>query len=97
VALVGHHLPPVYPPGDVIDEYLYVHAPPVRHVPSEGRESLRLNLWLNNGGTPAPAGGQAIEVVVRDVVYLPEPAPWLGTLVGWGALGRLARRRRQAR
>ena len=55
-------------------------------MPSAGRARLRLNLWLNNAAAPPlqPAGGQPVEVVVRDVVYLPEPDA--GILLGSGLL-----------
>jgi hypothetical protein len=91
VALVGHHSPTGFPSEDVIDEYLYLHDPPVRHVPTAGRESLRLNLWLNNG---PPAGGQPLEVVISDVMYVPEPAAALLQAVGLAVLALLSRSRR---
>jgi hypothetical protein len=93
VALRGHHSPLSFPGNDVIDEYVYLHAPPANHVPSQGRERLRLNLWLN-GGAPQPAGGQPVEVVVTDVVFLPEPSRELLIFSGTLLLCLLARGRR---
>jgi hypothetical protein len=95
VALTGHHSPSSFPEQAVVDEYLYLHDPPARHVPSAGRESLRLNLWLNNvavggPGPPQPAGGQAVEVVITDVVYVPEPGAALLQAVGLAALAVLS-------
>lgn len=101
-ALQGHHTPATFTSADVIDEYLYLHDPPVRHVPSAGRESFRINLWPNNvelggGAPPQPAGGQAVEVVVSDVIYVPEPSGRAMLLAGVVALARLDRRRRLSR
>jgi hypothetical protein len=88
VALAGHHTPAGSAWMDVIDEYLYLHDPPSRHVPMAGREYFRLNLWLNNqevggGGPPQPAGGAPVEVLITDVThYVPEPEAWLLEPVG---------------
>ena len=87
---------------NVIDEYLYLHDPPSRHVPTAGREYLRLNLWLNNvvvagGASPQPAGGQPVEVVITDVVYVPEPGQMLLLPVGLAALALSPRSRRGER
>ena len=99
VALTGHRSPTDFPAPDVIDEYLYLHDPPMRHVPTAGREYLRLILWLNNvevggGGSPQPADGQSVEVVIKDVVYLPEPGAGLLQLVGVATLALLSLWRR---
>lgn len=99
VALTGHHSPTDFPAPDVIDEYLYLHDPPMRHVPTAGREYFRLILWLNNvevggGGSPQPADGQSVEVVIKDVVYLPEPGAGLLQLVGVATLALLSLWRR---
>jgi hypothetical protein len=105
VALTGHHSPDSQeglPAASIIDEYLYLHDPPVRHVPTAGREYLRLNLWLNNtalggggaGGPPQPAGGQPVEVVITDVLYVPEPAAAVLQSLGLAALALLSRSRR---
>jgi hypothetical protein len=81
---------------------LHLHDPPVRHVPTAGREYLRLNLWLNKtalggggaGGPPQPAGGQPVEVVISDVMYVPEPAAAVLQSLGLAALALLSRSRR---
>ena len=92
VALRGHHSPLGFPGIDVIDQHVYLHAPPATHVPAEGRERFRLNLWLN-GGALQPAGGQPVEVVITDVVYLPEPSGELMIFSGATLLCLLARGR----
>jgi hypothetical protein len=102
VALTGHHSPIDFPAMAVIDEYLYLHDPPSRHVPTAGREFLRLNLWLNNvavgvGSSPQPAAGQPVEVVVTDVLYVPEPSVLLVQPIGVAALALLSRSRRARR
>ena len=95
----GHHTKTSYLPGDVIDQWSYVHDPGAGHyVPTAGRAGLRLNLWINEvslGGAPppAPAGGATVEVVVTDVTYMPEPPRAALVLSGVAALGLLARRR----
>ncbi len=71
VALQGHHSPSNYPPESVIDQYLYLHDPERGHyVPTEGRESFRFNLWLNNGAT-APSDGQSAQVVITNFTFIP--------------------------
>jgi hypothetical protein len=97
VALRGHHSPTHFPPTDVIDEYLYVHDPPTKHVPSTGREHFRLNLWLNNvvggeGGQPQPANGLPVEVVITNVTYVPEPTLRPALMAAMFLLARLRRR-----
>lgn len=97
VALRGHHSPTRFPPTDVIDELLYVHDPPTKHVPSTGREHFRLNLWLNNvvggeGGQPQPANGQPVEVIVTDVAYVSEPTLRPALIAGIFLLSRVRRR-----
>ncbi len=82
VALRGHHWPTAFTPADLIDEHVFTHAPAQgRFVPTAGRATLRISLWLNDvamGGMPptSPAGGQAVEVIV-DRIALPEPDAWL--------------------
>lgn len=99
LALRGHHWPSSFAPGDVIDEYAYIHAPAEqRYVPTAGRETLRIALWLNHvelGGAPPPhpAGGEPVEVIVERIA-IPEPERWLLHAAGIGCLGLLARRRR---
>jgi hypothetical protein len=91
-ALLGHQDPCCFAPGDRIGHGLYLQEPSASHfVPSEGREHLRLNLWINAGGQPA--SGQAVEVVVSDVVYLPEPGTGGALLLGGALLAALARGR----
>ena len=63
----------------MIDEYLYVEDAGMSHfVPTEGRERLRLNAWINIGG--APAGGTEVEVIVTSFDFTPLVAvpmpPW---------------------
>jgi hypothetical protein len=100
VALRGHHWPTTFAEGDLIDEVEYTQAPEEgRIVPTEGRETPRLSLWLNNvavGGVPPtfPAGGQPVEVIV-DRIALPEPDPWLLRGVAGGFLALLLWRRRR--
>jgi hypothetical protein len=99
VALRGHHSPTSYAPTDVIDEFFYLHDPPASHVPAVGREYFRLNLWMNNvelggGGVPQPADGQPVEVVITDVVYVPEPGLRLALLAGASLHVFVVRRRR---
>ena len=99
VALRGHHSPTSYAPTDLIDEFFYPHDPPTSHVPAAGREYFRLSLWLNNvelggGGAPQPADGQPVEVVITDVVYVPEPGLRLALLVGAAFHVFVVRRRR---
>jgi len=56
-----------------------------------GGERIRLDPWFHPPG--GPSDGQPSEVVIRDVVQLPEPgAGWLRA-VGAGLLAALARRR----
>jgi hypothetical protein len=91
-ALTGHHAAWSFPLSALIGHGLYREAPEAGHfVPSAGRERLRLNLWINTGGQPAD--GQPAEVVISDVVHLPEPAPGLALPAGALLLARLARRR----
>ncbi len=100
VALTGHHSPAAFAAPDVIDNYLYTHSPPSRYVPTAGREYFRLNLWINSqevgGGGAAlqPADGEEVEVVVTDVVYVPEPGVLLSQCAGVAGLALLALRRR---
>jgi hypothetical protein len=94
-ALLGHHDPCCFPPSALIGHGLYREDASANHfVPSEGREQLRLNLWINGGGQPA--GGQPVEVSISDVVHLPEPAPGAGLVAGALALAGLARRRQSS-
>jgi hypothetical protein len=98
VALTGHRDHDDYAPADVIDSYVYTHAPASsRYVPSAGRAAFRINLWPNNvaiggPGPPQPAGGQRVEVVVTH--FVPEPDLSMGMTAGSLLLGLLARRRR---
>jgi hypothetical protein len=72
LTLAGHQSPTGYPNTSVIDDWPYVHEPAKQHyVPEPGRESVRLNLWLNQA---APANGQTIEVVVTDFSFVPMPS-----------------------
>jgi hypothetical protein len=101
VALRGHHAATSLSQADVIDEFFYVNNPPTSHVPAAGREYFRLNLWLNNvavggGGPHAPNSGQTVEVVVTDVVYLPESGLWVALLGGVFLLAFVDHRRRTA-
>lgn len=74
-ALRGDSSPANYPPGSVIDHYVYQHDPSAGHyVPTTGRESFRFNLWLNSGAT-APANGQPAEVVIKDFTFSPAGSP----------------------
>lgn len=63
VAARGSHEPGTDPGGDLIHDWSYAHDPASGHyVPTEGRESFRFNLWLNQpGGT---SNGQGAEVVI---------------------------------
>ena len=71
VALTGAHDPGSYSQSDVIGQYYYQHNPAADHfVPTEGRENFRFNLWLSTGS--APAGQQAVEVVISDFDFIPE-------------------------
>lgn len=91
VAVLGHHTPNAFAPGDVIDEWRYLHDPQESQlVPPAGRESLRLNLWLN-GGSSAPASGSSVEVVVSDVRFIPEPGVMPTVLLGAVVLVTLGR------
>jgi len=88
LALLGHHTPTSWSPGDLIDQWSYTHDPLQSHlVPPAGRESLRLNLWLG-AGKGAPASGQPVEVVVSDVRFV--PALDTSTSRGVGAIAILA-------
>jgi hypothetical protein len=90
LTLAGHQSPKDYPTASVIDDWTYQHESSAQHyVPTPGRESVRLNLWLNQ---PAPANGQAIEVVITDFSFVDSPAdvaanfgPPYGTWVLGGA------------
>jgi hypothetical protein len=91
-ALTGHHDPCCFPGSALVGHALYLEDASLSHfVPSEGRERLRLSLWINGGGQPA--GSQPVEVVIRDVVYLPEPGVGPSLPLGAWGLARLARRR----
>ena len=91
-ALQGHHAPCCFPPSALIGHGLYLEDAAANHfVPSEGRERLRLNLWINGGGQPA--NGLPAEVLITDISYLPEPTTSWGLLWGIGVLAGLARRR----
>ena len=69
LTLAGHQSPTGYPAASVLDNWTYVHEPTSQHyVPAPGRESVRLNLWLNQA---APADGQTIEVVITDFSFVP--------------------------
>lgn len=70
--LAGHQSPTGHPASSVIDYWTYVHEPVSQHyVPAPGRESVRVNLWLNQA---APADGQTIEVVITDFSFVASPA-----------------------
>ena len=72
LTLAGHQSPKGYPAASVIDDWTYLHEPTSQHyVPAPSRESVRLNLWLNQA---APADGQTIEVVVTDFSFVGSPA-----------------------
>jgi hypothetical protein len=65
LAVKGHHTPFDYSDTDVIHRYVYQHDAGAGHyVPTEGRGSFRLNLWLY--GSSAPARGEPVEVVITD-------------------------------
>lgn len=95
-AATGFH-PPTGPPAmDVIDEFSYSHGPPSSYVPPAGREYFRLNLWPNNvqiiGGPPAPASAQPVEVVIKDVTFVPEPGTWMSFAAGATIVAAMKRR-----
>ena len=72
-ALTGHQSEN-YPPGLLIDRWAYFHNPASGHyVPAPGRETVRLNLWLNNS-PPVPATNEPIEVVITDFSFTPAPS-----------------------
>ena len=72
-ALTGHQSEN-YPPGSLIDRWAYFHNPASGHyVPAPGRETVRLNLWLNNS-PPVPATNEPIEVVITDFSFTPAPS-----------------------
>jgi hypothetical protein len=54
------------------------------HVPREGKELVRINLWLNNAN--GPSDGQEVEVIIEKFLYEPLPAavalPHLFLLLG---------------
>ncbi len=66
--LLGNHQPGSFPPGAVIDHFVYTEDGSGHIVPEPGRENFRFNLWLNQS---APAGAGPIEVVVTDFSYTP--------------------------
>lgn len=68
-ALAGQHTP-CSGNTTVIDTYTYTHSPGLsQHVPDEGRERFRFNLWLNDNS--GPADGQEVEVIVSDFAFYP--------------------------
>ncbi len=70
-ALSGHHCPLDFPLPSVIHEYVYDHQPMSDHyVPTEGRETFRFNLWLNDVAS-GPDAGIPIEVVITDFAFTP--------------------------
>jgi len=91
-ALRAHHPPCCIPASALIGHALYLEEPTLSHlVPSEGRERLRLNLWINGGGQPSD--GQPAEVVISDIVLLPEPAAHWSLPCGVATVLALRRRR----
>lgn len=88
VALRGFHDPHLYPPGDRIHQYTYLHDPGSNHfVPTEGRESFRFNLYLLPedmavGGVKAPSDGLPVEVIITDFSFTAAPPP-LPSLAPW--------------
>lgn len=92
-ALRGHHPPCCFPLSALIAHALYLEDPEVDHlVPTAGRERLRLNLWINGGGQPSD--GQPAEVVISDIVLMPEPLGGEMLIAGAAAVFALARLRR---
>jgi hypothetical protein len=68
LTLLGDQSPTTYPPSSVVDDWTYSHDPgPGHYVPPPGRESVRLNLWLNRS---APANAQDVEVLITDFVFV---------------------------
>jgi hypothetical protein len=56
-------------PGERIHDWTYTGA----DVPPESSEKLHLNLWLLQG--QAPSDGQAVELVIRDLIFVPDAEP----------------------
>jgi hypothetical protein len=84
VLLKGHHSFDDWTQDDVIEEWEYLHDPGAGHfVPEPGDARFRLNLWLNNGSSPA--GDGVLEVVVDDFAFVPEPSV-LALLAAGGSL-----------
>ena len=49
----------------LLHQSTYTHNPAAGHyVPTSGREHMRFNFWINNGG--GPANGQASEIIISD-------------------------------
>ncbi len=71
LALSGHHCPLDFPLLSVIHEFVYDEEPASDHyVPTEGRETFRFNLWLNDVAS-GPDAGMPIEVVITDFTFTP--------------------------
>jgi hypothetical protein len=77
LALRGHHTADSFSEDDVIAEWTYTQDPGRDHwVPDEGRERVRINLWLNTTalggeGPNRPSDGQPVELVIRDFQWHP--------------------------
>jgi autotransporter-associated beta strand protein len=77
-------------PPTLISESTYLTNPALNHyVPDAGNAEIHLNLWLNNvavsgGGSPAPANGQPVQVVVSNFSFTPLPVPsaWAAAVDG---------------
>ncbi|MBN1853530.1 MAG: hypothetical protein JW829_12435 [Pirellulales bacterium] len=69
VTALGHYSPGQIPADKIVDEWTYVEDEDRNHrVPEPGRETFRLNLWLNQS---APLVSAPIEVVVTDFAFTP--------------------------
>jgi hypothetical protein len=61
------------PPASVVEPFVFQHDPALgHHVPVPGTERMRFNLWINTGDQPA--SGAAVEVIVSDFRFSPEPS-----------------------